>query len=242
MSILILGGSGATGKLLVEQLLQRGQKLKLVVRATSQIPESWSSNPDVRLIKASVSEITPAEMASYLEGCTGAASCLGHNLTFKGIYGKPRRLVTDAVKLVCSAIEQNAPGKPLRLVLMNTTGNRNRDLKEPATAGEKLMLGFFRLLLPPQADNEQAADYLRSSIGQGHPHIDWVAVRPDSLINQDEVSPYEIHESPTRSAIFNPGKTSRINVADFMARLLTEDELWQQWKGRMPVVYNEGVG
>jgi hypothetical protein len=32
---------------------------------------------------------------------------------------------------------------------------------------------------------------------------------------------------------------SRINVAHFMARLAVEDELWQEWKGQMPVIYNK---
>jgi hypothetical protein len=26
-----------------------------------------------------------------------------------------------------------------------------------------------------------------------------------------------------------------------MADLITNDELWQQWKGKMPVVYNTGT-
>jgi len=42
----------------------------------------------------------------------------------------------------------------------------------------------------------------------------------------------------TRSALFASGVTSRINVAHFMANLITDDHLWQQWKGRMPVIYN----
>jgi hypothetical protein len=58
------------------------------------------------------------------------------------------------------------------------------------------------------------------------------------LTDADQVSEYSTHPSPTRSAIFNPGKTSRINVADFMARLITDAALWDEWKGRMPVVYN----
>lgn len=30
-----------------------------------------------------------------------------------------------------------------------------------------------------------------------------------------------VHPSPTRSAVFNPGRTSRINVAHFMADLVS---------------------
>jgi hypothetical protein len=68
--------------------------------------------------------------------------------------------------------------------------------------------------------------------------IEWVAVRPDSLIDEDRVTEYEVHPSPIRSATFNPGKTSRINVGRFMADLITDDDLWNRWKGQMPVIYN----
>ena len=45
--------------------------------------------------------------------------------------------------------------------------------------------------------------------------------------------------SPTRCAIFNAGKTSRINVGHFMAALITDDNTWNLWKGQMPVIYNK---
>ena len=58
------------------------------------------------------------------------------------------------------------------------------------------------------------------------------------LIDKDEVTPYDVHPSPTRSAIFDAGKTSRINVAHFMALLMTDQAEWSKWRGQMPVIYN----
>jgi hypothetical protein len=137
------------------------------------------------------------------------------------------------------AIKANRPQAPARFVLMNTAGNSNRDLDEPLSFAEKMVIGLLRLVLPPQADNEEAADYLRTMIGQDDPVIEWAAVRPDSLVNEDMVSDYTVHPSPTRSAIFNSGQTSRINVGHFMAELITDDVTWDRWKGQMPVIYNE---
>ena len=108
---------------------------------------------------------------------------------------------------------------------MNTTGNRNRDLNERISFAQKFVIGLLRLLLPPHVDNEKAADYLRTQIGQNNKVIEWVTVRPDGLINEDQVSDYEIYPSPTRSAIFNAGKVSRINVAHFMADLINNHSL-----------------
>jgi hypothetical protein len=64
-------------------------------------------------------------------------------------------------------------------------------------------------------------------------------VRPDSLIDQSEVTEYGVYASPIRSAIFNARKTSRINIDNFMAALVTDDALWMQWKGEMPVICNK---
>jgi len=57
------------------------------------------------------------------------------------------------------------------------------------------------------------------------------------LTNEDVVTAYNLHVSPTGS-LFKPGKTSRINVGNFMARLIVENDLWEEWKGKMPVIYN----
>lgn len=239
MTTLIVGASGATGRLLVEQLLERGQDVRIIVRSPDKLSESLKNHGNLSVIQASLLELSDAELTQHVNGCRAVASCLGHNLNFKGMYGHPRRLVTEATRRLCQAIEANEPQEPTRFVLMNTAGNSNRDLDEPISFGQRLVLGLLRLVLPPHVDNEQAADYLRLSIGQTNGSIEWAAVRPDSLIDQAEVSEYEVYPSPIRSALFDPGTTSRINVAHFMARLITEDDTWNRWQGQMPVIYNK---
>ena len=238
MTTLIVGASGATGKLLVEQLLQSGQRVKVIIRPTSKIPNSWNSDENVTIIEEEIIGMNVNDMVSHLDDCHAAASCLGHNLTWKGIYGS-KNLVTDAIRLVSEASTISKPQKPIKFVLMNTAGNSNRDLEEPISFGEKILVGLIRLLLPPHRDNEKAADYLRGYVGQKNPNIAWVAVRPDSLINHEKVTRYSLHGSPMRSAIFNPGKTSRINVAHFMAKLITDETTWNTWNGQMPVIYDD---
>ena len=239
MTVLVVGASGATGSKLVAQLLVQKHKVKVIVRSPEKLPESWKTNADLQIITASVLELSDAEMRELVSDCDAVASCLGHNLTWKGVYGQPRKLVTDATKRLCDAITSNNLQRPTKYVLMNTTGNRNRDANEPISFAEKCVVGLIRLLLPPHVDNEKAADYLRMQIGQNHTHIEWVAVRPDTLFNEDEVTDYKVHPSPIRSAIFNAGKVSRINVGHFMASLINEDDLWTKWKGQMPVLYNK---
>jgi hypothetical protein len=83
-----------------------------------------------------------------------------------------------------------------------------------------------------------AADYLMHKMGS-EVNIEWTAVRPDSLFDEQKVSEYEVHNSKIRSPIFNPGKTSRINVSHFIAELVTNDKLWEEWKYKTPVIYNK---
>ena len=155
MTTLVVGATGATGKQLVEQLLNMGQKVKVIMRPMGKIPDNWQNNDKISIIKACISKISVSEMINYMDDCRSVASCLGHNITLKGIFGKPRKLVTDAVKLLCIAIQKNSPDKPIKFVLMNTTANRNRDLNEPISIGEKLVMSLIRLLVPPQLDNEK---------------------------------------------------------------------------------------
>lgn len=239
MKTLVVGASGATGKLLVEHLLESGQKVKIIVRSTSKFPAHWNSKEQLTVIKVNITELSADKLSEHIADCQSVACCLGHNLTWKGIYGKPRRLVADSVRLLCEAIKKTMPNEPVKFVLMNTTGYRNKDLREPISFGERIVIGLLRLLLPPHPDNEQAADYLRSKIGQADPYIEWVVVRPDNLTNEEKVTEYSLFKSPVTSPIFKPGKTSRINVGHFMSRLLLDNELWKTWKGQTPVIYNE---
>jgi len=239
MNILVVGATGATGRWLVKQLLDRGHAVKVIVRSPNSLPETIRQHERLTVIQASLLDLAAGALAEHVQGIDAVASCLGHNLSFKGIYGHPRRLVTEATRRLCTAIKANRPEKPVKFVLMNTVGNRNRDLQEPISFAQHLVIGLLRLMLPPHVDNEQAADYLRTQIGQHDKLIEWAAVRPDSLLDENEVTAYDIYPSPIRSAIFDPGKTSRINVAHLMAELITDDETWQQWKGQMPVIYNK---
>lgn len=237
--VLVVGATGATGKLLVAQLLDQGALVKALVRSRERLPEHFREHPNLEVIEGSISELSGDELSKLVTDCGAIASCLGHNLSFKGMYGKPRRLVTDAIRNLCQAIERNKPDAKVKFVLMNTAGNSNRAIGEKVSVGQSIVISLLRILVPPHPDNEQAADYLWKSIDKQNEHIEWSVVRPDGLIDEDEVTEYSEHVSPTRSAIFNSGKTSRINVANFMSRLILDEELWSIWKWQMPVIYNK---
>jgi hypothetical protein len=92
----------------------------------------------------------------------------------------------------------------------------------------------MRAAVPPARDNQRAADLLVHEVGHTDPNLQWVVVRPDTLIEGD-VSEYAVHDELVAS-LFRPDHTRMANVAHFMGELTTDDPTWQRWRSRMPVV------
>ena len=225
-----------TGRRLVEQLLGKNYKVRIIVRSTHKLPADILGNPNTTTIEASVLDLTYEELMEHVKDCDAVVSCLGHVMNFKGIFGEPKKLCTDATRNLCNSIEKHRLPKPTKFILMNTVGVQNPDLEEKRNWFERGLLTLLHHTLPPHRDNETAAEYLHKIVGKENKSIEWCCVRPDSLINA-EVSPYDILESPT-TGILSGRPTARSNVAHFMTDLIENEELWSTWKFRMPVIMN----
>ncbi|MEF3302235.1 NAD(P)-binding oxidoreductase [Paenibacillus sp. GYB003] len=238
MRVLVLGASGATGQQVVRQFINRHIHTRILIRKSAVLPKDVLENPWIEIVQGNINEIKDGEMNHLLRDCDVIISCLGHNMTVKGIFGKPRYLVFDAITSICETVRQRADRR-VRLILMSTIGYTNTLSGERNSIGEKIIMSIVKLLLPPHRDNVKAANYLIAEIGRKDDQIKWVIVRPGTLVNHDEASPYEVCESPVRSPIFNAGTTSRTNVSHFMAELTVEDSLWKKWESKTPVIYNK---
>ena len=233
---LVVGATGKTGQPLVEQLLGKNHKVRVIVRSPHKLSAEVLKNPNTTVIEASVLDLTDEEMAEHVKNCDALVSCLGHVMDLKGMFGEPKKLCTDATRRLCNAIEKNNPPESIKFILMNTVGVQNPDLEEKRTWYERGFLALLRHFLPPHRDNETAAEYLHRNVGKDNKHIEWCSVRPDSLIDA-EVSSYDIKESPT-TGILTGRPTARSNVAHFMTELVENAEFWSTWKFRMPVIMN----
>jgi nucleoside-diphosphate-sugar epimerase len=233
---LVVGATGKTGRPLVEQLLGMDHKVRVIARSPQKLGAEILENPNTTVIETSVLDLTDEEMAEHVKDCDAVVSCLGHIIDFKGMFGEPKKLCTDAARRLCAAIEKNSLPRPTKFILMNTVGVQNSDLEEKRKWFERRLLTLLRHTLPPHRDNETAAEHLYQNVGRKNKHIEWCSVRPDSLIDA-ELTPYEIIESPS-TGILSGRPTTRSNVAHFMTELIENTELWSTWKFRMPVIMN----
>lgn len=236
-TVLVVGGTGRTGRRVIEQLLQRGAAVRAIVRSAARLPAGLRERPTLTILEADLLSLADADLARHVGGCDAIVSCLGHNISLAGVFGPPHDLVTRAAARLCRAAEASRPARPIRFVLMSSVSvNHPGGGDPPRTGPERALLWVLARLVPPVRDNQAAPDFLFGGIGPSHPFVEWVMVRPDSLL-EGGITEYVLHGALPGS-LFRPDNTNMANVAHFMCELVTSDDTWRTWKGRLPVIVN----
>jgi hypothetical protein len=236
-TVLLVGGTGRTGRRVLQQLVDRGINVRVIVRPGRQLPPGVAPSPNLKVIEASLLSLRDEELQQHLRGCDAVISCLGHVLSLKGIFGSPRDLVTRATTRLCRGVEALQSPAPVKFILMSSVSvNRPGGLDTRRGSFERAFLWSLCGVLPPAKDNQRAADFLQEKIGPNNEFVQWAAVRPDSLLEGD-VTEYTLHEGLVNS-LFAPGSTNMANVAHFMCELLTNAKTWTDWRAKLPVIIN----
>lgn len=239
-TVLLVGGTGRTGRRVLEQLLSRDVNVRAIVRSAERLPAGVQKNPRLTVVEADLLSLSDADLRAHVRGCDVVISCLGHVMSLEGVFGPPRDLVTQATTRLCHAIEAVQPATPIRFILMSSVSvNRPGRLDTRRGMFERAFVATIRGLLPPAKDNQRAANFLCSDIGADNAFVQWAAVRPDTLLDGD-VSEYALHEGLV-SSLFKPDSTNMANVAHSMCELATDPRAWDDWKGKLPVVVNAGT-
>lgn len=254
LNVLVVGATGATGRHVVLRLLKKKHNVRAIARSKERLMNSLDeivpdSSRDLNIVsrldvtEAPILDLSQSEIEKVVSGCDAVVCCLGHNLTFRGLFCPPRRLVTNSVQRLCAAIDANnetAPGRKTRFILMGSDGVANpMGGDDRRSLSERVALTLLRHLLPPHKDNEKAAACV-SNLSASRPGLEWTVVRPTDLINGD-AKRYELFEKP-RKGLFDGAKggvATRATVASFMVGLVLDDGLWGEWRGKMPVLHDE---
>lgn len=243
MRVFLLGATGNVGRLVLSELVKSNLQVLAVVRSLDRIPEDLKHHRDVQYVVKNVLNMKNEELADALRDCESCVICLGHRISVRGIWGPPYRLVRDAVQKIHSASEilhaEKKSGARLKLVILSTVGVTNPDGSEANFRGmfEKAFVWIVSSLVPPWSDSMLTAQYLHNTIGRVDKSLEWVAVRPDSLVDGQRCQ-YALSQD-LRNGLFNPGETRKTNLVHFIVSLLMDDDLWNSWKGKMPVILDE---
>lgn len=232
--VLLLGGTGRTGSRVLTQLLARGVRVRAIARSAQRLPRDIVGHQALSVIEADLLRLSDEEMRRHVSGCDAVISCLGHVISFKGVFGPPRDLVTQATVRFSRAIEASRPETPTKFILMSSVSVLcPEDARRPAA--DRVLLSALRALVPPVIDNQRAADFLRRMDARS-PFVQWVVVRPDALL-EGETSAYTAHPRIV-SSILKPDSTNMANVAHFMCELVTDAATWDRWAAKSPVITN----
>ena len=62
MTVLVVGATGKTGRLVVEQLLCRNYEVRVIVRSPDSLPSRVLENPNTTVIEASILDLVLSEL------------------------------------------------------------------------------------------------------------------------------------------------------------------------------------
>lgn len=229
IKVLVVGATGATGKHVVQMMLDAGHKVTAVCRSKESMLQKLKDkkyDDQLSIHEASIMEMKQEELVELTKDCDFVVSCLGHNVTFKGMYLQDRTLCTEAAKRLTKAMPSSC-----KYIQMGTDAVAIPSVDPPRTRAESIVIFLLRYLLPPHSDNEGTAAYLLSEKS-----FEWVTVRPTNLVDEEEASgKYKVTEA-IETSLFGSQTVSRNNVAHFMVELMTNKETFAKYLHKMPVV------
>jgi uncharacterized protein YbjT (DUF2867 family) len=207
MKILVLGATGATGRLIVGKAVAKGYEVVALVRSKAKAADLAGAE----LIEGDARD--PAALTRAIAGCDAVVSSLGTAMSpFREV-----TLLSTATRALVGVMEQQ---NIRRLVCITGLG-----------AGDSRGHGGFffdRLLLPLMLrkvyeDKDRQEDAIRAST------LDWTIVRPTVL--NDKLARGHVKALTDLSGVHG-GTIARSDVAEFVVQQLTTDT----WLRKAPLI------
>ncbi len=197
MNILIIGGTGATGRELIKQALEQGYKVTALVRNPNKLKVT---NRDLKILKGNV--LDSASIHAAMAGQDAVLSALGHKRFF---------VYTDILsKGTSNIIQAMNDHKVKRFICITTLGINDSRFK----------LGlYYTLFVIPLILFFYFIDKAKQEKIIMNSNLDWTIVRPVQLTNGKKTGRYK-HGDKIGHYILTK-MISRANVVDFMLKQLT---------------------
>lgn len=199
--VAVLGGGGRTGKYLVQQLLENGFSVKLLLRN----PDDFTiQNSKIEIIKGDA--INEESINLLLKDCQAVVSTIGQRP------GEPM-VASQATKNVLNAMKRNGIERYVLLAGLNI--DTPFDKKSPKTimATDWMKTNFPEI----QKDRQLTYDLLVDS------KIDWTQVRVPLIIFSDESSKIAVNLEDCLGE-----KISAFDISKFMVKEMIESKYSRQ--------------
>jgi putative NADH-flavin reductase len=208
LRILVLGASGRTGRLVVEQALGHGHEVVALVRDAARLVVS---DPRLTVI---VGEVTvAADVAKAVDGCDAVISALGAGPV------RPVHVYSDGVANAIRAMSARGIRR-LVVVTAQSVGARPEEMSLKARAMHAL---------PSSRQVYEDMERMEGDVMLSD--LDWTIVRPAALTDGEQTGHYRVVEG----AVVPEGK--RISRADLAALLVKCAESDRYVRGTVSVAY-----
>lgn len=205
MRILILGATGRTGRLILEEALDRGHEVTVLARDAGKIK---SASPLLNVLEGTPAD--PTSLSQAMNNCEAILSAL--NISRVNDFPWSRlRTPKDFLSTVMSNIIEISPRHRIRRVIFTSAWG--------AAETRKDIPGWFRWFIEHSNIRYPYDDHARQEELVSKSSLDWTAVRPAGLINSKKKKEIivSINNHPRPHIII-----SRYNVARFMLDVLEQ--------------------
>lgn len=203
-TIAIFGGTGQTGKLVLEKVLQEGYKVKALVRNPNKINKS---DPNLTVIQGDV--LNEDEVKKTIQESEVVLSLFGH------VKGSPQWLQTKGTDIIVEAMKQAGVKKIISL----SGGGLPFPEKDKPKLADKIIRFIMKVAVPKiLKDAILHAEILRKS------NLDWMIVRGPRLTNETPKHNYRVGWVGVNAST----KISRADLADFIVKQIESDEFIHQ--------------
>lgn len=162
LKVVVFGGSGLTGRLVIDVAIQRGFRVVALTRDASRFPPN---HPHLEVIEGSATSAD--DVLQALKGADAVVHCLG--IGGKGD-GAPTSFVSESVKVVLGQMKK---ARVQRIVCMSNVGAGGSGMWFYRLVVLPLFLRWLRPIIADKDDMELA---LRES------SVEWVSVRFPNIV------------------------------------------------------------
>ena len=200
MKLIVFGATGGTGKQVVEQALQAGHQVTVVVRN----PAAFSrQHPQLIIHQGDV--LHPVDFDQVLAGADAVISCLG-------IHGrKPTTVYSEGVLNITQAMRNVGI---TRIICLSSVG-----IVVPPLSS--LLVKLITKYVLQRLFKSLYDDMLLMEAVLNESTLDWTVIRPPQLTDANRTGNYR---TTINEPIRNPSKISRADLADYIVKHLTDEK------------------